>query len=491
MADVKISALPVATGVAATDVAPVVNGGITAKATAAQIVTAALNATPVSAAQGGTGLTALGTGVATFLGTPSPANLKAAVTDDTGSGALVFATSPTLVTPNIGAATATSITYSGNSSVATFGDTPVSNYWYCDPDRTDTYTENGSQARPYKDLQDAIDAANAAAPVDVSPQFVVLQGTYTGNVTLTKGHVFLVGENGSMHTPLVIQGTVTVQATGGTLIGNTFSISGVEIVGATGNKCIYMTGTAPQKLNLDSVWLTANGTGVGLYQDNTGTGSFSHGSNIKVSHNGTGDVYCFQIIHGYGNYSNVETSGATQVGAVSSGAQLYFTNSELDANGDIVVEAYGTGTISVTNCIVSNTAANSSGIWIHASGGTAVVFNSIFQIPTGTGKVILGDAGGTVAYSGINLYPGYNVGISTSLTLAPITQYAGINIAPISITTGLTVAVLNAALPAAVYGTGARAFVTDATTPTFGATVVGGGAVKVPVYSDGTNWKVG
>lgn len=44
---------------------------------------------------------------------------------------------------------------------------------------------------------------------------------------------------------------------------------------------------------------------------------------------------------------------------------------------------------------------------------------------------------------------------------------------------------------AATSGKGARSFVTDATTPTFGATVVGGGAVAVPVYSDGTNWKVG
>lgn len=38
----------------------------------------------------------LGTGVATFLGTPSSANLAAAVTDETGSGSLVFATSPVL-----------------------------------------------------------------------------------------------------------------------------------------------------------------------------------------------------------------------------------------------------------------------------------------------------------------------------------------------------------------------------------------------------------
>lgn len=47
-------------------------------------------------ANGGTGITSLGTGVATWLGTPSSANLAAAVTDETGSGALVFANSPTL-----------------------------------------------------------------------------------------------------------------------------------------------------------------------------------------------------------------------------------------------------------------------------------------------------------------------------------------------------------------------------------------------------------
>ena len=55
--------------------------------------------------------TTTGTGILTFLGTPSSANLAAAVTDETGSGALVFATSPTLVTPVLG--TPTSGTLSG------------------------------------------------------------------------------------------------------------------------------------------------------------------------------------------------------------------------------------------------------------------------------------------------------------------------------------------------------------------------------------------
>jgi hypothetical protein len=49
-----------------------------------------------------------------------------------------------------------------------------------------------------------------------------------------------------------------------------------------------------------------------------------------------------------------------------------------------------------------------------------------------------------------------------------------------------------ATLPSAVTsGAGSRAFVTDALTPSFGATVAGGGAVLTPVYSDGTDWKVG
>lgn len=49
-----------------------------------------------------TGVTGLGSNVATFLATPSSANLISAITDETGTGALVFATSPTLVTPALG-----------------------------------------------------------------------------------------------------------------------------------------------------------------------------------------------------------------------------------------------------------------------------------------------------------------------------------------------------------------------------------------------------
>jgi len=59
-------------------------------------------------------ITGLGTGVATWLATPSSANLLAAVTDETGTGSLVFATSPTLVTPILGTP------QSGDFSTGTF-----------------------------------------------------------------------------------------------------------------------------------------------------------------------------------------------------------------------------------------------------------------------------------------------------------------------------------------------------------------------------------
>jgi hypothetical protein len=73
---------------------------------------------------GGTGITSLGTGVATFLGTPSSANLASAVTNETGSGNLVFATQPVFTnTIGVGAATASTsgsgITFPATQSAST------------------------------------------------------------------------------------------------------------------------------------------------------------------------------------------------------------------------------------------------------------------------------------------------------------------------------------------------------------------------------------
>jgi hypothetical protein len=53
-----------------------------------------------------------------------------------------------------------------------------------------------------------------------------------------------------------------------------------------------------------------------------------------------------------------------------------------------------------------------------------------------------------------------------------------------------TVTMTVASLPVTA-ATGLRAFVTNALAPAFGAMVVGGGTVGVPVYYDGAFWRVG
>ena len=135
MTDIAISALPVATAGAGTDRIPLVQSGVTKQLTNTLLFTNSTLTTPIlGTPQSGTlssctglpvatGVSGLGAGVATFLATPSSANLATAVTDETGSGALVFATSPTLVTPLLG--TVTSGVISACTSTSMVMVTPV------------------------------------------------------------------------------------------------------------------------------------------------------------------------------------------------------------------------------------------------------------------------------------------------------------------------------------------------------------------------------
>jgi hypothetical protein len=85
----------------------IINGGALGTPSSATLSNA--TGLPIS-----TGVSGLGTGIATFLATPSSANLASAVTDETGTGALVFAGSPTFT----GTANFASIATTGNVTVA-------------------------------------------------------------------------------------------------------------------------------------------------------------------------------------------------------------------------------------------------------------------------------------------------------------------------------------------------------------------------------------
>jgi hypothetical protein len=117
-------------------------------ATGLPLTTGVTGTLPV--ANGGTGITSLGSGVATFLGTPSSANLAAAVSDETGTGALVFANSPTLVTPALGTPASGVVTnLTGTASIninGTVGATTASTGAFTTLTTSSTVTHNAGTA---------------------------------------------------------------------------------------------------------------------------------------------------------------------------------------------------------------------------------------------------------------------------------------------------------------------------------------------------------
>jgi hypothetical protein len=356
--------------------------------------------------------------------------------------ALATATDATIM-PVVESGTNKKLTLAALKSYAV--DYSATNMFYIDPARTDTYTATGNPNKPFKTIGacytyiKGLIAANTIPSPAVNPIYMVLCGSITENITLDTGRIYLVGAQGGIHAPIYITGTgsnptITITASTGDLNSNRFSLKGLSVVGASGQHAIKVTGTSPIRVFMEDMWITANasaGVGAGYYQDNTGTGTIANGDTIKISQNGTGDVYCFQINSGSANWSAVETSGATQVGAVGSGATLTFNNSELDANGEVCLEAYGTGILSVANSSITNASTGDCyGIWLHAAGGAALITNSVIDVVSSTSasRMIHGVAGTGVFYKNIMIgkaltfpFADHNKKVDSAVTMTPVT----------------------------------------------------------------------
>jgi hypothetical protein len=228
-----------------------------------------------------TGVSGLGTGVATFLATPSSANLLAAVTNETGTGALVFGTSPTLTTPisaTLTSPAATNLTLAGGAGNSSIILTPAGTGGVGIGTTTPTGLLNvySNAASAYPTIR-VESGASAEFPV-----FQLADGRVGGAPTwqIENGRtlgVFGIFGGTSSGTKLSINmaGTVSIaSSTAGSAGAGALVVTGGLSAGNNGNASYFggaVTVTGALKLGNAYVAGAVVGTGSITIQDSTGT----------------------------------------------------------------------------------------------------------------------------------------------------------------------------------------------------------------------------
>jgi hypothetical protein len=242
-------------------------------------------------------LSGLATGIANFLATPSSANLISAITDETGTGALVFANTPTLVTPVLGAASGTSLSLASPGLIG--GLSGVLNLTGSLGIAISRYvaTVNGPQLK-FGKSRGSIATAGAVAALDKLFEIVGYgdDGSTNGDITveslLIRGSVEgsvstgVVSGNISFHT-MNSGGTfaerIRIHASGGLSVGSTvdpgatnLSVTGT-ITGASGSNLLdqirpnYVTCTSQLDKTSNTTLATATGLTLSLVAAKTYT----------------------------------------------------------------------------------------------------------------------------------------------------------------------------------------------------------------------------
>jgi len=174
-------------------------------------------------------------------------------------------------------------------------------------------------------------------------------------------------------------------------------------------------------------------------------------------------------------------------------------------SADLVLDDGGSFTTSVQAITAT---ANRVVSFPDATGTVALVPGADTQIAFNNNGVLDGDADFTRdATSGITYTPTWNNGATTfgalSVDVTNTASAAASTLLDLAVggTTQLSVSISNyfsqtpvtvtSLTAAATAGAGARAFVSDANATTFASIVAGSGSNNVPVYSDGTNWRIG
>lgn len=311
-----------------------------------------------------TGVSGLGTGVAAWLATPSSANLAAALTDKTGSGLAVFATSPTLTTPVLGVATATSINKVALTVPATSATLTIANGKTLTASNTLTFTGTDASSVAFGAGGTVAYTSNnlSAFAATTSAQLAGVLSDETGSglavfgtsPTLTTPTI-----SGAISFPDDVRQTFNPGTTNAGL--NVGSLAGDPSTPANGD--LWYDSTANEltaRINGANVALGSGGGG-GI---TIGTTTITSGTNTRLPYNNAGV---------YGEISGF-TSDGTNVTAGSGNLRAtlpQFTTGIRDANGNLMLGFSPTASATESITVANNTATNAVGLTATTSAAAA------------------------------------------------------------------------------------------------------------------------
>ena len=295
-----------------------------------------------------------------------------------------------------------------------------------------------------------------------------------------------------------VSGAVTFAGTANAVAGA--NVSGEVTNAATANAVAYanVSGT-PTLGNISTINIDGAAANV-LY----GNGAFA----AAPAGGSYGDSNVVTLLNAFGSNTITTTGVIAGVGSGLSGLAGANVTGEVTfaATANAVAGANVSGTVPLAT--TSGTVSTAAQPNITSTGTlTSLTVNGALGV-TGSG-VITGDGGGISNIAGANLTG--TITATTAVLAQEVSQSAQPNIGSvgtlstllvsgnitgqsyISATTAIqTTPVVVASLPAAgTAGAGARAFVSDANDTAFNAVVAGAGANNLPVFSDGTDWRIG
>ena len=324
----------------------------------------------------------LGTGIATFLSTPSSANLATAVTDETGTGTLVFSASPTFT----GTVVAANISASGNISGSTLhitgnetigGTSTIAGRLTANGDVTTTNITASGNISSSAGLIGA--TLTTSGNGTIGGNLTTTQITASGNISSSAGLIgatLTTSGNGTIGGNLTVNGnTILGDANADTVTINAATVTAANLptytAGTHNSVLIQSASNIIAKRDIDSrVWgstlISGSGTANQIAYFNASTGIVG---DTGLTYNASTDVL---TVNGSTFGQDVTIAGNLTV----NGDTIIIDTTNLSVEDKFIILAHGSGSISPIQeggIIIEGSTADSGQAFVFNSGSSAGV----------------------------------------------------------------------------------------------------------------------